>query len=173
MRRSEGALGWAIVAGLVLMPIGLVLTLMFFMAGVFRATRTGGGDAGDVVLIWIGIAILLLGLLLTVGGFLFGYFQGKKEYLPTGDMRRALGVQILVRYAYNNRGEMANDEYMWQEGDDIKFYVKLRFANGTVQEFQTTVEVYNMCGEGMKGDALIDGKWLGGFTANIPQPSRP
>lgn len=170
MKRSEGALGWAIVAGLVLMPIGLLLTLMFFMAGVFRAARTSGGDAGDVVLIWIGIATLLIGFLLTVGGFLVGYFSGKKEYAPTGDMRSAPGVQVLVRYAYNKRGEMANDEYMWQEGDDIKFYVKLRFPNGTIQEFQSTNEVYNMCGEGMKGDALIDGRWLCGFTVIIPQP---
>lgn len=168
MRRSEGALGWAIVAGLVLMPIGLVLTLMFFMAGVFRATRTAGADAGDIVLIWIGITILLVGFLLTVGGFIYGYLQGKREYSPSGNLRKAANVQVLVRFAYNKRGEMANDEYMWQEGDDIRFYVKLRFPNGCIQEYETTSEVYSLCGEGLKGEALIDGRWLGGFSAYLP-----
>jgi hypothetical protein len=65
---------------------------------------------------------------------------------------------------------MVNDESMWEDGDEHKFYVKFFMPDGSFKEFMGPKEVFDSCGEGMKGEATVDGKWLGKFEPWVGRP---
>lgn len=166
-RDRDSGVGWFIVAGLVAMPIGLVLLVVGLLGGTFRMAYTRGQDAGIALLLPFALFLMGAGFLMTIGGLLYGYSRGKREYRGTGERTFVRDVKVVTRYVYNRFGEMANDEFLWQEGDDNRFYVKLAHPNGLVREYEASQEVYRCCGEGMTGDAEVDGKWLGAFRPTI------
>lgn len=166
---GDSRVGCVIVAGLVLVPIGLVSTIMVAIGGVFRSAFTRGGDSGPASLLPFTLFLLVLGIGMALGGFLYGYRQGKREYRGTGNAQSFDEVQVHTRFVYNRRGEMVNEEYMWEDGDDHRFYVRILFPNGAIQEYETVKEVFDCCADGIKGTAVVDGRWLGAFSPVIGQ----
>lgn len=162
--RSESNFGiwlWIFVSAI---PIGLVLAVVGSMGSVFRLTSSAGRDLGPTGVVYFGIILSVVGILGSIGMLVGGIVKGQNEYKGTGDVRKVEGVKVLTKYVYNKRGEMVNEEYMWEDEDEHKFYVKLQMPDGALREFMTRKEVFDNCGEMMKGEAHIDGKWLGNFT---------
>ena len=55
--------------------------------------------------------------------------------------------------------------------DNLRYFVRLWFPNGTQNEYRCGPDVFGQCGEGMWGSATVQGDWLGGFVPKAPPPS--
>jgi len=165
---KEGLVGCALVGGLICAGIGLFISLPLYLGGATALLRRG--DPGIWVMRGIGPGLFLLGLLLFLGALIYGIREGKKT---TG--KGALldpGARVIARYAIDRQGEMITEEWLFDELDGLKFYVKLELSGGLIKEFQCHRQVYGYCGEGMRGSATFNGNWLGGFApamgSNVP-----
>lgn len=162
-KAKESLVGCGLIGGLVVAGIGVVLTLMIYLGGALALMRRG--DANVWILRGIGPAMVLLGLAAAGGALLYGIREGRRVTGGKGAMVDPT-ARVVARYAYDSTGDMVVDEWLFDERDDLKFYVKLELTGGSMREFQCRREVHAMCGEGMRGAATFDGRWLGSF---IPQ----
>jgi hypothetical protein len=160
----ETTVGCILWTGVALIAIGFIL----FMFGMFRGFAAFGiSGAKDPTAIIEAPFLLIpsvLGMIMALGALGYGIWQGKREYKPTGNRRLVENARIMARYVYNNRGEMLTEEYQWDGMDDVKFYVKIETPGEQPQEYQCVQPVYETCGEGMIGQATVDGRWLGAFS---------
>ena len=58
---------------------------------------------------------------------------------------------------------MVTDESEFEFLDRPRFYVKILSPTDGSVEYQCHLAVFLNCGEGMMGDAEIQGQWLGAF----------
>lgn len=173
--RKEKAVGCALAGGCLTTVVSAILMWVFALAGVFRgvASREPGTDrirdAGTLNLLPIMITVFAVGL----GAMLWAVFYGLTVHKnqAVGARRVVEDAVILSRYALSPQGNFLSD---WElEGaDDPKFYVRMRTPDGRVAEYPVAAETYFNCGEGMAGEAEIQGRWVGRFTPYIgPRPS--
>jgi hypothetical protein len=166
-----------IYGGLAAFLIGTLFSLLFFAAGVWRATYTREPitgairDTGDMKLVPIGVGIAGIGLLALVGGLGYSLFaHGGRHRGPVRTLNR---VRVVARYGINRQGAVMADWELEQD-ESAKTYVKLAIGPGVFEEFECAREMYYQAGEGMMGDAEIQGRWLGRFVPLIgglpPQP---
>lgn len=147
-------IGWLMFTGLILfLPGGF---LVFFLA-------VGGGLGGIRVDEIFNIAkwIPVLGLLMYIGGLAYGIHSEKTEYV--GARRVVQHARILARYAITRDHRMVSDESEFEFLDRPKFFVKVLTPSDGSVEYQCHHAVFLNCGEGMIGDAEIQGQWLGAF----------
>ena len=160
---KETLTGCGLFGGIAMALGGVVLTVMLYMGGTLALMKR------QDVSMWaaraIGPALILLGLLTAGAALLYGIREGRRVTSGKGALMDPT-AKVLARYAYEKDGNMVVDEWLFDERDDLKFYVKLQLTGGAVREFQCRREVHAMCGEGMTGAATFDGRWLGGF---VPQ----
>ena len=161
---KETAVGCALFGGLGIAAIGLVLTLMLYMGGTLAMMKRQ--DVSMWAARGLGPGLILLGLLVSGGALLYGIREGRRVTSGKGAQVDP-GARVMARYAYDREGTMVVDEWLFDERDDLKFYVKLALTGGAIREFQCRREVHAMCGEGMVGAATFDGRWLGGFTPQM------
>lgn len=162
--RKEAWVGCALIGGLVLAGIGLVLTLMLYMGGATALLRRQ--DPAVWALRGLGPGLILLGLLASSAALLYGIREGRKTTTGKGAVMDP-DAKVMARYAYDKTGDLVVDDWLFDERDGLKFYVKLELTGGTVREFQCSRQIHGQCGEGMRGAATFDGKWLGGFAPNL------
>lgn len=94
----------------------------------------------------------------------YGFWTVFRE--NSGPMVKEKNCRIMARYGFDANHVMVTDEFdLGQPG--IKFYVKMWSPTRGAVEYQTTEQVFWMCGEGMTGEATSQGKWLGQFTPFI------
>lgn len=172
---KEKAVGCALAGGFAITVISGILMWVFSLAGVFRATYTREAvtnritDAGTLNLLPLMISIFAIGLLLMLGSVGYGLLYNSR--LGSGPRRKVEDALILSRYALNPNGDFLSD---WElEGaEDPRFYVRMRTPDGKVGEYPVASETYFNCGEGMAGEAEIQGRWVGRFTPYIgPRPN--
>jgi hypothetical protein len=161
---KEGAVGCALYGGLVLAFLGVVLTIMLYMEGTLSLLRNQ--DPSMLAVRGLGPAMILFGLLTSAAALVYGIREGRRVTSGRGAMVDPT-ARVLARYAYDKTGDMIVDDYLFDERDGLKFYVKLELTGGLVREFQCHRQVHGMCGEGMRGAATFDGKWLGSFVPLI------
>ncbi len=172
---KERLVGWLLVGGLVLMVVCGILTWMFSVAGVYRGTYTRTPitnqitDAGTLNLVPLTIAGMVIGLLMMLAGLGYAFFSMAKQ--NKGERRVVEHFQILSRYCYDKNQNLLTAEWDIEVAEKPKFYIRGRTPEGLVGEFETTVEVYFMSGEGMYGEAELQGQWLGRFVPYIGAPS--
>jgi len=83
-------------------------------------------------------------------------------------VRHVPDVTIASRFAVNKVGEMIFSEFEFDApGGDL--YVQIRFPDGHIEEMRTAWGVFNQCGEGMRGAAMVKGSWLAGFAPIVAQ----
>jgi hypothetical protein len=78
-------------------------------------------------------------------------------------------TKVLAKYVTNGRGEpMPLD---WDSPDPAtKYFVRMELGSGHRVELQCVREVFDQCGEGMKGESIYQGRWLGMFRPYIGMP---
>ena len=62
---------------------------------------------------------------------------------------------------------MLTEAWHFEEADRPKFYIRMQTPTGGSYEYETSEETFWQCGEGMVGEAEIQGKWLGKFVPYI------
>lgn len=163
-KNKESMVGCALFGGLVVAALGLVLTLMLYMGGSLAYMRRG--DANLLAIRGLGPGMVLGGLLLSGGALLYGIKEGRRVTSGKGAVVDP-NAKVVARFAYGRDGLMVVDEWLFDEMDGLKFYVKLELSDGAVREFQCLRPVHAQCGEGMRGAATFDGRWLGGFMPQM------
>lgn len=154
LERRDNIIGWLMFAGLII----------FFLGGAIVYTLAIGGGIGGAkvdgifnVMKWFP----LVGLLMYIGGLAYGIHSEKTEYVG---VRTALpNVRILARYAITRDHRMVSDESEFEFLDRPKYYVKVLSPTDGSVEYQCHHAVFLTCGEGMMGDAEVQGQWLGAF----------
>jgi len=172
---KEKTVGCLLVAGLVLTIVSFGLMWLFSVAGIYRGTYTRTPvtnqitDAGAMNLVPLTILGVAVGVGMMIGGVGYGLYTIKREH--QGPRRTVPNFRVLARYCYDRDMQLITADWDIDVADRPKFYVRGVFEDGTVGEFQTTIEVYYQSGEGMTGEAEIQGKWLGRFVPYIGVPT--
>jgi hypothetical protein len=157
---------WSSVVGFVLMICSGFFTWWMTTASIYRATYTRGpggqvNDIGVGKFIPLGVLGIFLGSILGVVGLFYGLWISKTEHIGK---RKVIGhARILARFGIDDEGRMQTDETQLEFLDGIKYYVRVLSPTEGSIEYQCVEEVFYACGEGMMGEAEIQGKWLGAF----------
>jgi len=170
---EEKSVGCVLASGCLLTLVMAILTWMFAVGGVLHGTltRTPGTDqitdAGDLNLVPITVTFLFIGVLMMIGGVVYGFWRNSKDRV--GVRRIEKNLRVLARYVYD-RGHLITSEWDIEAAEKPRYYVRAMYENGSTEELETSPENYNNCGEGMFGEAEIQGRWLGRFTPYIGVP---
>ncbi len=154
LERRDQIIGWLMFAGLII-ALGGGFLLFFFSVG----SSLNGLPVNNVfnVVKWIPA----IGFFMYVGGLFYGIHSEKTEH--TGTRKVIQQCRIIARYAITKDHRMVSDESEFEFLTGLKYYVKMLSPNDGSIEYQCHLPVYLNCGEGMLGDAEIQGQWLGSF----------
>jgi len=168
---KERVIGWLLVCGLAVTVISGILFWMFSVAGIYRGTYTRKPitneitDPGALNLVPLTILGILVGVLMMFAGVIYGFWTMFKSH--KGPRRTEPNFRVLARYCYDRNQNLVMAEYDLDAVEDPRFYVKASLSNGVVGEFETSVEVFFNSGEGMCGEAELQGQWLGRFVPYV------
>jgi len=176
MRREIGAfkeriVGWLLVCGLIVTIISGILLWVCSVAGVYRGTYTRTPitnqitDAGAMNFVPLTILGIVVGLLMMFTGLGYGFWTMSKS--RQGPRRVIPNFRVVARYCYDKNQNLLTSEWDIEVAERPRFYVRGVMENGLVGEFETSVEVYFNSGEGMYGEAELQGQWLGRFVPYI------
>lgn len=162
---KERLLGWLIYGGCGLFVIGLgglLLTLLFSFGVMMGAS--GEGPVGNVI---VGFTIFCLvgGIVAGVTGLVVGHvFNARIHSGPRSTLPHAF---IVGKFALDEDQNPVISTWEWTERDDLRFFVRMRTDRQRVSEYECHKDVFFLCGEGMTGQAEVQGRWLGRFTPYI------
>jgi hypothetical protein len=145
---------------------GGVVFVLLFVGGLLRIAESRGGDVSEILIAVPPALIVLFGVFTLIGALIAGFRAGRDVRTgPTSDVE----CWIISRFAINVVGEMIFGNF---EEDAVggKIFVTIRLPNGETREMRAPWEVFNLCGEGMHGRALVQGSWICGF-APIARPA--
>lgn len=174
--RKEKTVGFLIFGGIGVFLFSLGALLITGLLG-FDGLMNGPGSSNTQALSRFAIAVtqtaLLGGPIMIVTGLVLGHtFQ---KTLHVGPRQTKTWCFVLSKYAMDKDHVLCSDPWEWENRDDLQFYVLLRFEgddsrNREATEHRCSREVFFSCGEGMRGEAELQGKWLGRFTPYIGVP---
>ena len=170
--RSESTLVFLIIAGFACVIIGGILFFMGFAGGAMQLGSITGVRSQTSSMAVFGLVLGLVGLLLLGFAVFTGLFASKM--MNSGPRRLDQNARVVARYALGKNGDMAMSDYEWDE-PGMRFFVRLSTSGGGNAEYECVRAVYEQCGEGMRGEAMFQGRWLGGFRPHIggAAPSPP
>lgn len=171
---KEKTVGCLLVAGAVVTVLSLFLTWLFSVGGVFRGVATRDpvtdkiSDVGTMNLAPVALTFSGIGILMMLGAVGYGLWFNSAAL--RGPRKVAPNARILSRYGYNRQGYMLNADWEFEAAEDPRYYVRMQIGPSQVSEYQCTEQVFFQCGEGMYGEAELQGNWLGRFTPYIGPP---
>lgn len=170
MRRG-GGIGFTMVAGAIVAVIGAVLSFTVTLAGGVQtvANRDPISGAmrsrGDLNLLPLTFTIFMLGVFIFAGGLFYGLYHAKGT---TRGARKVLPNMFVVgRICVGPDHVLLHDEWSQMNTEKARFYLHLRDEQGVVEEYECLPAVFFASGEGMYGEAELQGRWVGRFTAYI------
>jgi len=168
---KESIVGWLLIGGLVMTILFAGLTWVFSVSGIYRGTYTREPitnkitDAGTLNLVPLTFAGMFLGILCMLAGVGYGLWSHYNR--NTGVRQTIPQFRILARYCYDRTQQLICEQWDIDVADRPRFYVRGVNPQGVVGEYECTMEVYYNAGEGMTGEAELQGKWLGRFVPYI------
>jgi hypothetical protein len=174
---QQKTVGCLMISGLIITIVSFGLMWVFSVAGVYRGTYTRTPvtneitDAGTLNLVPLMITFVVIGLLMFAGGLGYGFWVVKKE--KEGPRERVQNFRVVARYAYDKAGYHLMDDAQVEFAERPRFYIRGLLPTGVTTEYEATEEVWRQAGEGMYGEAEIQGKWLGRFTPYVGVPQGP
>lgn len=154
LERRDTVIGVLMFVGLILALPGGILVFIFAFGGSVSGLPIEG--IFNVVK-WLP----LVGILMYVGGLAYGIHSEKTQHV--GSRHVVQHARIIARYAITRDHRMVTDESEFEFLQGLKYFVKVMTPNEGSVEYQCHHAVYLNCGEGMIGDAEIQGQWLGAF----------
>jgi hypothetical protein len=167
--QKQKQLGWVIVGGLcfsVLSGFGIYALeagRLVFTGNSSNPTYLQVQSLTTKVLVWIAMAGILLGVCVTLMGFLYGILEDTKKNL--GIPRVLVRARIIARYGVDSQGNYVNDERLFESHADLRFFVRMRTPGEGSLEYECSRRVFETCGEGSIVDAEIQGQWIRGYVA--------
>ena len=162
--RSESVYATLIIVSAVLVILGVFGLMLGLGGGMMQMTQGKLPSGGSNVVAALGILSLTGGLALFAFLMFSGAAIGATE--KRGIRKKDLQTRVLAKYACNARGETLPLE--WDFFDPgTKFFVRMELGDGNRVEFQCVKEVFDQCGEGMRGESHYQGRWLGMFRPYI------
>jgi hypothetical protein len=168
--KKETVIGCGLMGGLGLLVLGYVVGFMLVGGGLLRLGFTRGEDGNTILLSVVGPVIMIVGLVVIAASIFHGFMSMRKT-----NQQEAVNhpdVLVVARFAINEVGEMVFQDFD-PDDPDTKLFVHLKFPGGRNGEFRCPLPVFDCCGEGMRGSAIVKGDWLGGFSAFPVQPGTP
>lgn len=164
--RKEFLVGCGALAGILVFVFGLIGSFTFFSAGTFSSTYSRNPNTGEIgsvgagALLPLGVGFMGFGILLFLGSAGYGWYQHlQRNKGPVCEYPSAL---VLAKFAFNKNHTLLTQSYEF-DYDDARFYVRMQLDAVNVLELETSRPVFDACGEGMRGGASVQGKWLGMF----------
>ncbi len=160
--RGEKFVARMVLGGIGAILLGGFLFCLFFFLGIGQVAETKGADATGMAISVFGGLLVLAGVVMIILGLVSG-FKYSSEGTGKEGMRHLPEVFIASRFAINSVGEMIFSNYEY-DAPGGKLYVQMKFPDGHSEEFRTAWGVFNQCGEGMRGAAMVKGSWLASFA---------
>lgn len=114
-----------------------------------------------------GILLLVAGVGVLIGTIVMG-LRRTSDRSYRAEPIRVPGLRVLSRFAITPVGETVfNQDYVDMEDPKTQLLVQVRYPGGRLEELRCAPDVWTQCGEGMVGDGIVQGKWLGGFAVHI------
>jgi hypothetical protein len=162
--------------GLGMIALGLFLCWLFIAGGVMRGTYTRDVAAGDKItdagtmnLVPLAITVVVVGVLMVGGSLVYGGMFVRNS--RTGTRRKIEYFRVLARLATDRYGNLLTSDWEIEAADRVRYYVRGTFPNGPIDEYEVPEEVYFACGEGMTGEAEVQGRWIGRFVPYVGSPA--
>lgn len=171
---QQKVIGFIMVFGVIFFCCSGLLMIPMGFGGVFRGTYTREPvtdkitDAGTLNLIPLLFFFMAVGILMVLGGLGYGLWIVKNEH--QGPRRVIENFRIMARYAYDKAGYHLVDDGMIEFAEGPRFYVRGQTPDGVVLEYEASEAVWRQAGEGMYGEAELQGKWMGRFVPYIGLP---
>jgi hypothetical protein len=165
--RVTQLLGWGI--GLAVVGFGGFVASL--MGATVQRMQSHGRDVSLYFYCALAILTFLAGLGMVVVGLLMGagHAFGSNRNMPE---QKSGAVYVVAVVITDKRGEYVYDMSM-HDPDDLRYFVQIRFPNGTAREFETAYEVATTVGEGLYGNITYQGKWLSSFERVLVDVQRP
>ena len=170
-RWRQGAVGWALVLGLLLVLGSGIAGFTLATSSVHTATasrnpNTGAiRDMGTAPEALVAFGGVILGLLLIGGALVYGVVSSGAE--SRGARREVPHAKVVARYVLSPDGLLHTDPNDIEMVERPKYYVRLAFPGQGSLELQTSPETFWYAGEGMTGTAEVQGRWLGRFLPYV------
>lgn len=162
----ERAIGWLMAGGLALAVVSIGLIGIQVLIGISKGANQGGSSGQSAFdffhLTLYGAAV---GILMVVGGLAFGIYSERTQ--NTGPQQTEPNFRVLSRMCFDKNFQLLITDVDIEHANKPRFYIRGMLQNGMVGEFETTIAVFYNAGEGMTGEAQLEGKWLGSFTPYI------
>lgn len=115
--------------------------------------------------------LFVLGILVGIVMLLFAVFYGIawEHSTKVGNPRTEKNCRVMARYGVNSQNEVLAANWA-ADYDDFRPHVRLYSPQRGAMEFECALPVWEQCGEGMLGDAVIQGRWLSSFSPAIGTP---
>jgi hypothetical protein len=174
---KERIVGWLLVCGFAVTVISGILTWVFSVAGVYRGTYTRTpitneiNDAGSLNFVPLTILGIVVGVGMMAAGVGYGLYTMSRS--RSGPRKVVPNFKVLARYCYDGGQNLITSDWEVEAAENPRFYVRGVLDNGVVGEFETSTQVYFNAGEGMVGEAELQGQWLGRFIPYIGAASQP
>lgn len=171
---EEKTVGCVLASGCGVSVLAIGLIWLFSVAGIYHGTFTREPvtnritDAGTLNLLPLMILLLVVGVLLIGGAIGYGLWRNANDAKGARVVQPQL--RILSRMCYE-KGILLTTDIDIEMAERPRFYVRAQYPNGEVDELECVMEVFYQAGEGMVGEAEIQGRWLGRFTPYIGVPS--
>ena len=162
----ERLIGWLMAGGFVLAAISIGLIGIQVLMGLSKGANQGPSEPSS----WFDFFHLTLigaaaGILMLVGGLALGIFTERTQ--NTGPRQIEANFRVLSRMCFDKNFQLLITDIDIEHANKPRFYIRGMLQNGMVGEFETTIAVFYNAGEGMTGEAHLQGKWLGSFTPYI------
>ncbi len=157
-----------------LMAGGLVITILFVgligiqvLIGLSKTTAPDHPSGPQTGLDFFHFTLwgAVVGTFMVVGGLAFGIYSERTQH--QGPQQTEPNFRVLSRLCLDKNFQLLISDIDIEYAKKPKFYIRGMLQNGMVGEFQTSREVFYNSGEGMTGEAEIQGKWLGKFVPYI------
>lgn len=152
--------------GTALFIIGLIIWFMMIGGGAAGAAKRG--DLTMLTYSGLPLGLCGIGAVTALAGLFIG-FRTAFAKDSSAPVIESPDTYIIACSVLDKRGELVFEPQMY-DPEELFYYVQVQFPDGTKKELRTLSEVFYQLGEGQRGTAQHQGKWLGKFVSNRPSP---
>ncbi len=153
-----------LILGGVLILLGILVVAIFLLGGIVSFAKHS--DSSGILIAGMGFTMMIAGALIILGVFGYGIWLERKG--DKGVPMMLSPVYVVATYAVDKHSQATVPYWREYPAEELRFFVRLRFLpNRKEEEYECTQEVFQTIGDGMQGDAVVQGRWLRQFTPQL------
>lgn len=166
MLKERYGMSGLLMLGGALMLVGFLITGITCLGGVVRSIRSN--DPSLLLIAGMGLVIATIGALLWAGVFGYGFWLERNR--TKGAQRTLNPVYVVAAYVVDKNTQEIAPYWRDYPPEQLRFFVRLRLPNRRDDEFECAPELFSGVGEGMLGEAVVQGNWLCRFKPIRTEP---